>query len=209
VKAIHSYGGLVFHDVISTRHAQKAVEQGVDGLILVCAGAGGHAGALSPFALLRETREWYDGTILLSGSISDGHSVASAIAMGADLAYIGTRFIATEESEADDGYKKMLVESAAKDIVYTNYFSGVPGNYLSPSVEKAGMDPLALPEADKTKMDFNSGGNASAKVWKDIYGSGQGINAIKDSPKVSALVTQMKEEFKNANTEFKNKADKY
>ena len=209
VKAIHSYGGLVFHDVISTRHAQKAVEQGVDGLILVCAGAGGHAGALSPFALLRETREWYDGTILLSGSISDGHSVASAIAMGADLAYIGTRFIATEESEADDGYKKMLVESAAKDIVYTNYFSGVPGNYLSPSVEKAGMDPLALPEADKTKMDFNSGGNASAKVWKDIYGSGQGINAIKDSPKVSALVDQMKAEFQQAKSEFSVKSNNY
>ena len=209
VKAIHSYGGLVFHDVISTRHAQKAVEQGVDGLILVCAGAGGHAGALSPFALLRETREWYDGTILLSGSISDGHSVASAIAMGADLAYIGTRFIATEESEADDGYKKMLVESAAKDIVYTNYFSGVHGNYLSPSVEKAGMDPLALPEADKTKMNFNSGGNASAKVWKDIYGSGQGINAIKNSPKVSTLIDQMKAEFQQARSEFSAKSNNY
>ena len=129
--------------------------------------------------------------------------------MGADLAYIGTRFIATEESEADDGYKKMLVESAAKDIVYTNYFSGVPGNYLSPSVEKAGMDPLALPEADKTKMDFNSGGNASAKVWKDIYGSGQGINAIKDSPKVSALVDQMKAEFQQAKSEFSVKSNNY
>ena len=195
VEAAHSYGGVVFHDVISTRHAQKAVEQGVDGLILVCAGAGGHAGALSPFALLRETREWYDGTILLSGSISDGFSVASAIAMGADLAYIGTRFIATQESEADDDYKNMLIQSAAKDVVYTNYFSGVHGNYLSPSVERAGMDPLNLPEADKTKMNFNSGGNASAKVWKDIYGSGQGINSIKDSPKVEDLVDEMKTEF--------------
>ena len=130
VKAIHSYGGLVFHDVISTRHAQKAVEQEVDGLILVCAGAGGHAGNLSPFALLRETREWYDGTILLSGSISDGFSISSALAMGADLAYVGTRFIATKESEADDDYKKMLIESAAKDIVYTNYFCLL---YTSPS----------------------------------------------------------------------------
>ena len=209
VDAAHSYGGLVFHDVISTRHAQKAVEQGVDGLILVCAGAGGHAGALSPFALLRETREWYDGTILLSGSISDGFSVASAIAMGADLAYIGTRFIATQESEADDDYKNMLIESAAKDVVYTNYFSGVHGNYLSPSVERAGMDPLNLPEADKTKMNFNSGGNASAKVWKDIYGSGQGINSIKDSPKVEDLVGKMKAEFQQARSEFSTKSNYY
>ena len=209
VKAAHSYGGLVFHDVISTRHAQKAVEQGVDGLILVCAGAGGHAGALSPFALLRETREWYDGTILLSGSISDGYSVASALAMGADLAYIGTSFIATKESEADDNYKKMLVESSAKDIVYTNYFSGVHGNYLSPSVERAGMDPANLPEADKTKMNFNSGGNASAKVWKDIYGSGQGINAIKETTSVSDLVNKISTEFKQAQEEFTKKSGSY
>ena len=209
VKAIHSYGGLVFHDVISTRHAQKAAEQGVDGLILVCAGAGGHAGALSPFALLRETREWYNGTILLSGAISDGYSVASALAMGADLAYMGTRFIATEESEADDDYKQMLIDSAAKDVVYTNYFSGVHGNYLSPSVEKAGMDPLNLPDADKSKMNFNSGGNAEKKVWKDIKGSGQGINSIKSSPKVADLVEQITGEFRSANQEFKNKADNY
>ena len=209
VKAAHSYGGIVFHDVISTRHAQKAVEQGVDGLILVCAGAGGHAGALSPFALLRETREWYDGTILLSGSISDGYSVASALAMGADLAYIGTSFIATKESEADDNYKKMLIESAAKDIVYTNYFSGVHGNYLSPSVERAGMDPANLPEADKTKMNFNSGGNASAKVWKDIYGSGQGINAIKKTVSVRELVNQFSKEFNKAQEEFIKKTDSY
>ena len=209
VKAAHSYGGLVFHDVISTRHAQKAVEQGVDGLILVCAGAGGHAGALSPFALLRETREWYDGTILLSGSISDGYSVASALAMGADLAYIGTSFIATKESEADDNYKKMLIESSAKDIVYTNYFSGVHGNYLSPSVEKAGMDPRNLPEADKTKMNFNSGGNASAKVWKDIYGSGQGINAIKKTVSVEDLVQKILSEFKTAQEEFAKKIQSF
>ena len=209
VKAAHSYGGLVFHDVISTRHAQKAVEQGVDGLILVCAGAGGHAGALSPFALLRETREWYDGTILLSGSISDGYSVASALAMGADLAYIGTSFIATKESDADDKYKQMLIDSSAKDIVYTNYFSGVHGNYLSPSVEKAGMDPSNLPEADKTKMNFNSGGNASAKVWKDIYGSGQGINAIKKTTSVDELVRKISLEFKEAQEEFIKKANSF
>ncbi len=209
VKAIHSYGGLVYHDVINTRHAQKAVSEGVDGLILVCAGAGGHAGALSPFALLRETREWYDGTILLAGAISDGFSVASALAMGADLAYIGTRFIATKESEADDDYKNMLIESAAKDVVYTNYFSGVKGNYLSPSVARAGMDPENLPEADKTKMNFNSGGNASKKVWKDIYGSGQGISSIKNSPSVAELVQQMKSEFDEAKESFSEKLKNY
>ena len=209
VKAIHSYGGLVFHDVINTRHAQKAVSEGVDGLILVCAGAGGHAGALSPFALLRETREWYDGTILLSGAISDGYSVASALAMGADLAYIGTRFIATQESEAEDEYKQMLIDSSAKDVVYTNYFSGVHGNYLSPSVIKSGMDPDNLPEADKTKMNFNSGGNAAKKVWKDIKGCGQGLSPIKDSPAVADLVENMKKEFAEASTAFSSKSSIY
>jgi len=209
VKAIHSYGGLVFHDVINTRHAQKAVSEGVDGLILVCAGAGGHAGALSPFALLRETREWYDGTILLSGAISDGYSVASALAMGADLAYIGTRFIATQESEAEDEYKQMLIDSSAKDVVYTNYFSGVHGNYLSPSIIKSGMDPDNLPEADKTKMNFNSGGNAAKKVWKDIKGCGQGLSPIKDSPAVADLVDNMKKEFAEASTAFTSKSSIY
>ena len=209
VKAIHSYGGLVFHDVINTRHAQKAVSEGVDGLILVCAGAGGHAGALSPFALLRETREWYDGTILLSGAISDGYSVASALAMGADLAYIGTRFIATQESEAEDEYKQMLIDSSAKDVVYTNYFSGVHGNYLSPSVIKSGMDPDNLPEADKTKMNFNSGGNAAKKVWKDIKGCGQGLSPIKDSPAVADLVDNMKKEFAEASKAFTSKSSTY
>ena len=209
VKAIHSYGGLVFHDVINTRHAQKAVSEGVDGLILVCAGAGGHAGALSPFALLRETREWYDGTILLSGAISDGYSVASALAMGADLAYIGTRFIATQESEAEDEYKQMLIDSSAKDVVYTNYFSGVHGNYLSPSVIKSGMDPDNLPEADKTKMNFNSGGNAAKKVWKDIKGCGQGLSPIKDSPAVADLVDNMKKEFAEASAAFSSKSSTY
>ena len=145
----------------------------------------------------------------VSGSISDGYSVASALAMGADLAYIGTSFIATKESDADDNYKKMLIDSSAKDIVYTNYFSGVHGNYLSPSVEKAGMDPSNLPEADKTKMNFNSGGNASAKVWKDIYGSGQGINAIKKTTSVDELVRKISIEFKEAQGEFIKKANSF
>ena len=205
VEAAHSYGGLVFHDVISVRHAQKASEQGVDGLILVCAGAGGHAGALSPFALLREVKQWFDGTVILSGSIGDGHSVASAIALGADFAYLGTRFIATEEANAEPEYKKMLEESAAKDIVYSSLFTGVLGNYLKPSIENAGMDPENLPDADKTSMNFGSGGNTDSKAWKDIWGSGQGIGGIKDSPTVRELVGRLKKEYEEAFNEFKSK----
>ena len=205
VEAAHSYGGLVFHDVISVRHAQKAVEQGVDGLILVCAGAGGHAGALSPFALLREVKQWFDGTVILSGSIGDGHSVASAIALGADFAYLGTRFIATEEANAEPEYKKMLEESAAKDIVYSSLFTGVLGNYLKPSIENAGMDPDNLPDADKTSMNFGSGGNTDSKAWKDVWGSGQGIGGIQDSPTVSELVGRLKKEYEEAFNEFKSK----
>ena len=205
VEAAHSYGGLVFHDVISVRHAQKAAEQGVDGLILVCAGAGGHAGALSPFALLREVKQWFDGTVILSGSIGDGHSVASAIALGADFAYLGTRFIATEEANAEPEYKKMLEESAAKDIVYSSLFTGVLGNYLKPSIENAGMDPENLPDADKNSMNFGSGGNTDSKAWKDIWGSGQGIGGIQDSPTVSDLVGRLKKEYEEAFNEFKSK----
>ena len=205
VEAAHSYGGLVFHDVISVRHAQKAAEQGVDGLILVCAGAGGHAGALSPFALLREVKQWFDGAVILSGSIGDGHSVASAIALGADFAYLGTRFIATEEANAEPEYKKMLEESAAKDIVYSSLFTGVLGNYLKPSIENAGMDPENLPDADKTSMNFGSGGNTDSKAWKDIWGSGQGIGGIKDSPSVGELVYRLKKEYDDAFNEFKSK----
>ena len=205
VEAAHSYGGLVFHDVISVRHAQKAAEQGVDGLILVCAGAGGHAGALSPFALLREVKQWFDGAVILSGSIGDGHSVASAIALGADFAYLGTRFIATEEANAEPEYKKMLEESAAKDIVYSSLFTGVLGNYLKPSIENAGMDPENLPDADKTSMNFGSGGNTDSKAWKDIWGSGQGIGGIQDSPTVSELVGRLKKEYEEAFNEFKSK----
>ena len=207
VEAAHSYGGLVFHDVISVRHAKKAAEQGVDGLILVCAGAGGHAGALSPFALLREVKEWFDGTVILSGSLGDGHSVASAIALGADFAYLGTRFIATEEANADPEYKKMLEDSAASDIVYSSLFTGVLGNYLKPSIKNAGLDPENLPDADKSSMNFGSGGNTDSKAWKDIWGSGQGIGAIKDSPSVAQLVERIESEYVEAFEDFKSKME--
>jgi nitronate monooxygenase len=203
VTAAHSYGGLVYHDVISVRHAKKAVEQGVDGLILVCAGAGGHAGTLSPFALVREVREFFDGTIILSGSISSGSAVASSQALGADLAYMGTRFIATEEANAEQGYKDMLIESVADDIVYSSLFTGVAGNYLKGSVKNAGLNPEDLPDAEKSSMNFGSGGNTDAKAWKDIWGSGQGIGSIKDSPTVQALVDQLKEEYFAAVEDFK------
>ena len=205
VKAAHSYGGLVYHDVINVRHAKKAAEQGVDGLILVCAGAGGHAGTLSPFALLREVKEWFDGTIILSGSIGDGYSVASSLALGADFAYMGTRFIATEEANADQGYKQMLIESAANDIVLSSLFTGVSGNYLKPSINNAGLDADNLPDADKSSMNFGSGGNTDAKAWKDIWGSGQGIGGIKDDPSVGDLVERIIEEYNQAKKEFNNK----
>ncbi len=205
VEAAHSYGGLVYHDVINVRHAKKAVEQGVDGLILVCAGAGGHAGALSPFALLREVKEWFDGTVILSGAIGDGHAVAASLALGADFAYMGTRFIATQEANADPEYKKMLEESAADDIVYSSLFTGVHGNYLKPSISNAGMDPDNLPSADKSSMNFGSGGNTKSKAWKDIWGSGQGIGRIYDSPPVSELVDRIKTEYEQAKEELNNK----
>ena len=207
VEAAHSYGGLVFHDVISVRHAKKAAEQGVDGLILVCAGAGGHAGALSPFALLREVKEWFDGTVILSGSIGDGYSVASSLALGADFAYMGTRFIASKEANADQEYKKMLEESAASDIVYSSLFTGVLGNYLKPSIANAGLDPDNLPDADKSAMNFGSGGNTDSKAWKDIWGSGQGIGRITDSPSVSELVDRLKAEYLESAKELQNKVN--
>ena len=207
VEVAHSYGGLVFHDVISVRHAKKAAEQGVDGLILACAGAGGHAGALSPFALLREVKEWFEGTVILSGSIGDGHAVASAIALGADFAYLGTRFIATQEANADSEYKKMLEESAAADIVYSSLFTGVLGNYLKPSIKNAGLDPDNLPDADKSAMNFGSGGNTDSKAWKDIWGSGQGIGGIKDSPSVAELVGRIKSEYEQAFVDIKSKIE--
>ena len=206
VEAAHSYGGLVFHDVINVRHAKKAADMGVDGLILVCAGAGGHAGALSPFALLREVKSWFDGTIILSGSIGDGFSVASALALGADFAYLGTRFIATHEANAEPEYKQMLIESSANDIVYSNLFTGVLGNYLKPSIQNAGLDPDNLPTADKSAMNFGSGGNTDSKAWKDIWGSGQGIGLIEDAPTVEDLVSRIRSEFNEATSDFNNKA---
>ena len=206
VEAAHSYGGLVFHDVINVRHAKKAADMGVDGLILVCAGAGGHAGALSPFALLREVKSWFDGTIILSGSIGDGYSVASALALGADFAYLGTRFIATQEANAEPEYKQMLIESSANDIVYSNLFTGVLGNYLKPSIQNSGLDPDNLPTADKSAMNFGSGGNTDSKAWKDIWGSGQGIGLIEDAPTVEELVDRLKSEFTEASSQFNTKA---
>lgn len=176
--AVHSYGGVVLHDVINNRHANSAIRKGADGLIAVAAGAGGHAGPLSPFALIQEIREWFDGPLLLSGSIATGGAVLAAQAMGADMAYIGSPFVATTEARADQAYKQMIVDSAAKDIVYSNYFTGINGNYLKPSIENAGMDPENLPEADPSKMSFD-GAKAGPKAWKEIWGAGQGIGAVK------------------------------
>lgn len=176
--AIHSYGGIVLHDVINNKFAKKAVEKGADGLIAVAWGAGGHAGTLSPFALINEIRTWYDGPVLLSGSISHGGAILAAQAMGADLAYIGSPFIATNEAQASDEYKQSIVDSGAEDIVYTNLFTGVHGNYLRSSIENAGLDPENLPVSDPSKMNFGSGGNAKAKAWKDIWGCGQGIDNV-------------------------------
>lgn len=202
VEAAHSYGGVVFHDVINVKHARKAAEQGVDGLILVCAGAGGHAGVLSPFALVREVKQWFKGTILLSGAISDGAGIASALALGADLAYMGTRFIATAEANAQAEYKSALVAYSADDTVYTNLFTGIHGNYLGPSIAAAGLDPHNLPVADKSKMNFGSGGNMKTKAWRDIWGCGQGIGQISDAPPVAELVDRLKREFNEAGHEF-------
>jgi nitronate monooxygenase len=198
VEAAHSYGGIVLHDVISLRHAEKAADQGVDGLILVCAGAGGHAGMLSPLALMPEVRQFFKGTIALSGAIATGRSVLAAQAIGADLAYVGTRFIATREANAPDGYKKMIVESRAADIVYTPLFTGVHGNYLKHSVAAAGLDPENLPTADKSTMNFGSGGNMKSKAWRDVWGAGQGVGGIEDAPSVAELVARLEEEYEAA-----------
>ena len=196
VPHVHAYGGKVFHDVISVRHAEKALEAGVDGLILVCAGAGGHAGTLSPFALVGEIRKFYDGPIALSGSITNGSAILAAQAMGADFAYIGTRFIATDEANAVDAYKKAIVDSAAKDVVYTPYFTGVHGNYLSRSIIAAGLDPANLPDKDKSAMSF--GGERDAKAWKDIWGAGQGVGNIGDILPAAELIARMKQEYRAA-----------
>lgn len=202
VEAAHSYGGIVMHDVINIRHAKKALEAGVDGLILVCAGAGGHAGTLSPFALVSEVRQFFDGPLALSGSIANGRHVLAAQAMGADFAYIGTRFIATQEANAMPDYKQMLIDSAAGDIVYSSLFTGVHGNYLKKSIAKAGMDPDNLPEADKTTMSFGSGGSSKSKAWRDIWGAGQGVGSISDVPPVAELVARLKREYDAARAEL-------
>ena len=198
VSAVHGYGGIVFHDVINLRHAEKAAAQGVDGIIAVCAGAGGHAGVQSPFALVKQIREIYPGTIILSGAMSTGADVFAAQALGADLAYLGTRFIATVEANAGPAYQQMLIDSRAEDIVYTSLFSGVAGNYLRGSVTQNGLDPDNLPEADKTKMNFGSGGNSPIKAWRDIWSAGQSVSGIHEVQSVGALVARMAGEYEAA-----------
>jgi len=193
--AIHSYGGIVMHDVIDTFFAKKALEKGADGLIAVCTGAGGHAGRLSPFALIQEIREFFDGPLALSGSIANGGAIAASLAMGADLAYIGSAFISCDEANADEGYKDAIVKYGAEDIVYSNLFTGVHGNYLKPSIVAAGLDPDNLPESDPSKMNFGSGGNTEAKAWKDIWGCGQGIGAVKSRGPVKDYVDQLAREY--------------
>ncbi|NCW01437.1 MAG: nitronate monooxygenase [Betaproteobacteria bacterium] len=197
-EAIHSYGGMVLHDVIDQFFAHKAIEKGADGLILVASGAGGHAGRQSPFALVAETRRWFDGPIALSGSIASGAGVLAAQAMGADFAYIGSAFIATQEANAKDAYKQAIVEGSAKDIVYTNLFTGVHGNYLRSSIEQAGLDPDQLPESDPSAMNFNSGGNMDKKAWKDIWGCGQGIGTVDQVLSAGELVDKLAHEYQLA-----------
>ncbi|MBU1176286.1 MAG: nitronate monooxygenase family protein [Alphaproteobacteria bacterium] len=193
-EAAHSYGGITLHDVINNRFARKAIEKGADGLIAVAAGAGGHAGALSPFALVQEIRAWFDGPLLLSGAIANGNSILAARAMGADLAYIGSAFIATEEANSVRDYKQMLVDGGADDIVYTNYFTGVHGNYLKPAIARAGLDPDALPASDASKMNFSSG-SSKPKSWKEIWGSGQGIGAVREITPAAELVARLSREY--------------
>ena len=201
-QAAHKWGGIVLHDVINDRFARKAIEKGADGLIPVAAGAGGHAGVLSPFALMQEIRQWFDGLVALSGAIADGRAVLAAQAMGADFAYIGTPWIATKEANAQEGYKQAIVDGRAQDIVYSNLFTGVHGNYLRPSIVNAGMDPDNLPQSDPSVMNFGSGGNTEAKAWKDIWGSGQGIGAVSAIDSVADRVDKLAAEYNQARTEL-------
>lgn len=197
-QAIHSYGGVVLHDIINNKFARKAIEKGADGLIAVAAGAGGHAGTTSPLALIQDIREWFDGPLALSGSIATGKAILAAQAMGADLAYIGSAFIATKEANAAENYKEMIVGSDAADIVYSNLFTGVHGNYLRPSIVNAGLDPDNLPQSDPSKMSFGSGGSSKSKAWRDIWGSGQGIGAVKKVVPVAELVARLTREYDEA-----------
>lgn len=196
-QAVHGYGGIVLHDVINNVFAHKAIDKGADGLIAVAAGAGGHAGTTSPFALIEEIREWFSGPLVLSGCIATGRAIAAARALGADFAYIGSAFIATREANAAEGYKQMIVDSGAADIVYSNYFSGVHGNYLKPSIRNAGMDPENLPQADPTKMNF-ANTDGKVKAWRDIWSAGQGVGAVKAVVTVAELVSRLKGEYESA-----------
>lgn len=208
-KAVHSYGGIVLHDIINIVFAHKALEKGADGLIAVSAGAGGHAGVLSPFALISEIREFFDGPLALSGAISTGAQVLAAQAMGADFAYIGSAFIPTHEARAPDRYKDMIVESAAKDIVYSSLFTGVHGNYLSPSIAAVGMDPNTLPDGDKATMSFQAGESSKAKAWKDVWGSGQGIGAVKARLAAAEYVAKLKREYEEAKAKLAQNSSAY
>jgi nitronate monooxygenase len=194
-QAVQSYGGITLHDVIDARFARKALEKGANGLIAVCAGAGGHAGTISPFALIQEIREFFDGPLAVSGAIGNGAAVLAAQAMGADFAYIGSAFIATREANAVDAYKQAIVDGTASDIVYTNLFTGVHGNYLKPSIVAAGLDPDNLPESDPSAMDFGSGGGSKAKAWRDIWGSGQGIGAVKAVLGAAEFIDQLEAQY--------------
>lgn len=200
--AVHGWGGLVMHDVIDDRFARKAVEKGADGLIAVAAGAGGHAGTQSPFALMQEIRAWFDGPLALSGAIASGRSILSAQAMGADFAYVGSPWIATTEANATEGYKQAIVDSHAADIVYSSLFTGVHGNYLRSSIVAAGPDPAHLPEGDKNQMDFGSGGNTAAKAWKDIWGAGQGVGAVDRIESVADRVAALDAQYQSAKAEL-------
>lgn len=201
VEAVHSYGGLVFHDVINMRHAKKAISQGVDGIIAVCAGAGGHAGTISPFALIKEIKEIFNGFVILSGSMSNGRDVLAAECIGADLAYMGTRFIATKEANAVDEYKDMIIDSDADDIVYSSLFTGIHGSYLKGSIVKSGIDPENLELGDKNTMNFDSS-ESKAKAWKDIWGAGQGVGSMKDIPNVSDLVDEIEHDYNSTKTKI-------
>jgi nitronate monooxygenase len=201
-QGVHGWGGITLHDIINDRFARKAVEKGADGVIAVAAGAGGHAGRLSPFALIQEIREWFDGPLALSGAIATGRGVLAARAMGADLAYIGSPFIATDEANAPGDYKQGIVEGRADDIIYSSLFTGVHGNYLRQSIERAGLDPANLPEGDIKTMDFGTGDGSKAKAWRDIWGSGQGIGAVREVQPAADYVARLSAEYERAKAEL-------